>query len=44
MKIRTLILASMLLLAGCSEFTLDWKQSVHDSLVNMCETQSNCDK
>jgi len=43
MKICTLILLSALLLAGCSEFTFSWKQSVHDSLVNMCDTQPNCD-
>lgn len=47
MKSRSLILASMilagqLLLAGCADFQFDWKQSVHKSLVNMCDMQSNC--
>jgi hypothetical protein len=47
MKIRPLILASVMLagllaLGGCADFQLDWKQSVHDSLVNMCDTQPNC--
>jgi hypothetical protein len=47
MKIRSLILASamltgLLVLSGCADFQFDWKQSVHDSLVNMCDTQTNC--
>jgi hypothetical protein len=43
MKILTLGLMSIFLLAGCSEFQLSWRQSVHDSLVNMCDTQPNCE-
>lgn len=47
MKIRSLILAStmltgLLVLGGCADFRFDWRQSVHDSLVTMCDTQSNC--
>ncbi|HVJ44575.1 MAG TPA: hypothetical protein VM639_23965 [Dongiaceae bacterium] len=43
MKIGYLVLVSLLLLAGCGEFQFDWRQSVHESLANMCDTQPNCD-
>ncbi|HVI90830.1 MAG TPA: hypothetical protein VM659_21200 [Dongiaceae bacterium] len=47
MKNRSLILAStmisgLLIFSGCAGWEIDWKQSVHDSLVNLCDTQPNC--
>ncbi len=42
MRLHHLVLVSALLLAGCSEFQFDWKRSIHDSLSNLCDTESNC--
>lgn len=41
---RSLILVSLLILTGCAGWQFDWKQSVHDSLANLCDTQSNCSR
>lgn len=41
-KIPLVILCGLLVLGGCADWHYDWKQSVHDALINICDMQRNC--